>query len=137
MMETDEPAEIIAIGLRWDCKFKRNGAPVGPDFLRKSAYRKVSYFATISTGKLAVEIEANPKAELARGVIERIELANRRLTLLINNSRRFVVRWAANARFVCRGMPIAPAKLREGTGVNVRYYSPAFESKYAVKVEAQ
>jgi hypothetical protein len=30
-----------------------------------------------------------------------------------------------------------PAKLREGTVVNVSYYSPAFESKYAVKVEMQ
>jgi hypothetical protein len=27
--------------------------------------------------------------------------------------------------------------VREGTVVNVSYYSPAFESKYAVKVEAQ
>jgi len=32
---------------------------------------------------------------------------------------------------------ITPAKLREGTVVNVSYCSPAFESKYAVKVEVQ
>jgi hypothetical protein len=136
-MQTDEPAKIVAIGLRWDCKFKRDGARAGPDILRKSAYVKVSYFATIFTGNLAVEIEANPKAELVHGVIERIEPSNRRLTLRLDRSRCFAVRWADNALFINRGRIITPAKLREGTVVNVSYYSPAFESKYAVKVEMQ
>jgi hypothetical protein len=136
-MQTDEPAKIVAIGLRRDCKFKRDGAPGGPDILRKSVYVKVSYFATIFTGNLAIEIEANPKAELVHGVIERIEPSNRRLTLRLDRSRCFAVRWAANARFIRRGRTITPAKLTEGTAVNVSYYSPAFESNYAVKVEAK
>ncbi len=136
-MQTDEPAKIIVIGLRWDCKFKGDGVRAGPDILRKGAYVKASYFATILTGNLAVEIEANPKAELVHGVIETIELANRQLTLRLNRSSRLAVRWAANARFVNRGRSIKPARLKEGTVVDVSYYSPAFESKYAVKVEAQ
>lgn len=136
-LQTDEPAKIVAIGLGWDCKFKRDGAPAGPDILRRSAYVKVSYFATIFTGNLAVEIEANPKPELVHGVIERIEPSNRRLTLRLDRSRCFAMRWADNALFINRGRTITPVKLREGTVVNVSYYSPAFESKYAVKVEVQ
>jgi hypothetical protein len=136
-MQTDKPAKIIAIGLRWDCKFKSDGVPAGPDILRKSAYVKVSYFATIFTGNLAVEIEANPKAELVHGVIERIEPSNRLLTLRLDRSRCFVVQWADNAIFINRGRTITPAKLTAGTVVNVSYYSPPFERKYAVKVEAQ
>jgi hypothetical protein len=66
-MQTDQPAQIVAIGLRRDCKFKRDGAQAGPDILRKSAYVKVSYFATIFTGSLAVEIEPNPKVSSCTG----------------------------------------------------------------------
>jgi hypothetical protein len=135
-MRTDEPAKIVAIGLRWDCKFKSDGAPAGPEILRKSAYVKVSYFATIFTGNLAVEIEANPKAESVHGVIEKIEPSNHRLTLRLHRSRCLVVPWADTAIFINRGRIITPAKLTEGTVVNVSYYSPAFERKYAVKVEA-
>ena len=105
--------------------------------MRKSAFVKVSYSATIFTGNLAVEIEANPKAELVHGVIEGIEPSNRLRTLRLHCSRCFVGRWAANARFVYRGRTMTPAKLRDGTVVNVNYYSPAFESKYAIKVESQ
>src|SRR6516165_4114421 len=116
-MQTDEPAKIVAIGLRWDCKFKSDGALSGPHILRKSAYVKVRYFATIFTGNLAVEIEVNPKAELVHGVIERIEPSNRLLTLRLHRSRCFVVRWAANARFIYRGRTMTSAKLREGSVV--------------------
>jgi hypothetical protein len=136
-VQTEEPAKIITIGLRWDCKFKRDVAPAGADILKKGAYVRVSYFATIFSGNLAVEIEANPKPELVHGVIERIEPANRQITLRLNRSRRFVVRWAATARFINRGRITSPAKLREGTPINVSYYSPPFESKYAVKLETQ
>ena len=38
--------------------------------MRKSAFVKASYFATILTGNLAVEIEANPKAELVHGSLK-------------------------------------------------------------------
>ncbi len=57
IVQTDEPAKIITIGLRWDCKLKRDGAPAGADILKKGAYVRVSYFATIFSGNLAVEIE--------------------------------------------------------------------------------
>jgi hypothetical protein len=138
MIEVDEPARVLTIGLRHDCKFKQNGVPAGEQILKKGARVRVSYFATIFTGNLAVEIETNPRPQLESGVVERIELAERRLIIrLTNSSHRLALRWAANARFISRGKTFAPAKLREGTAVNVSYYSPAFESKYAVKVEAQ
>jgi hypothetical protein len=101
-LRVDEPARILLIGLRRDCRFLKNGTPAKVDILKKSAYVRVSYFATIFTGNLAVEVEANPKAKSVHGVIERIEPANRRLTLRLNRSCGFVVRWAANARFVNR-----------------------------------
>jgi hypothetical protein len=136
-LRVDEPARVLVIGLRRDCKFLRNGAPTKIDILKKGAYIKVSYFATIFTGNLAVEIEANPKAESVQGVIERIEPAKRRLTLRLNRSCCFEVRWAANARFANRGRVIAPTSLRAGMVVEVTYYSFAFESRYAVKVETR
>jgi hypothetical protein len=136
-MQTDEPVNILTVGVRWDCKFKRDGALAGPDILRKGAYVKVSYFAAIFTGNLAVEIEANPKPELVHGVIERIEPAYRQLTLGVNPSRRLVLRWAANARFISRGKAIAPAGLRQDALVKVSYFSLPFERKYAVRIELE
>jgi hypothetical protein len=136
-LEADDPATALNIGLRYDCKFLQRGGPAGVNILKRDAHVKVSYFATIFTGNLAVEIEASPEAEVVCGVIERIEPLRRQLTLQLNRDRCFVVRWTANALFTNRGRAITPAKLREGTAVKVSYYSPAFESKYAVKVEAQ
>lgn len=136
-LRVDEPARVLVIGLRRDCKFLKNGAPAKMDILKRGAYVKVSYFATIFTGNLAVEIEANPKAELAQGVIERVDPIKRLLTLSLKNSRSLEVRWAANARFVNYGRVIAPTSLKEGMIVEITYYSPAFESKYAVKIERE
>ena len=136
-LRADQPARILTINQRWDCKFKNNGAQAGPEILKEGAYLRVSYFATIFTGNLAVEIEANPKPEVVQGVIERIELAGRQMTLRLNSSRRFLIRWAANARFFSRGKTIAPAALKEGAAVKVSYYSPAFANKYAVRIELQ
>jgi hypothetical protein len=65
-MRVDEPARLLVIGLRRDCKFLRNGAPAKSDILKKGTYVKVSYFATIFTGNLAVGIEADPKGVGAR-----------------------------------------------------------------------
>jgi hypothetical protein len=136
-LRVDEPARVLVIGLRRDCKFLTNGAPTKIDILKKGAYVKVSYFATIFTGNLAVEIEASPKAESVHGVIEKIEPTERVLTLRLNDSRSFVVRWAANSRFVNRGSFIAPTNFKEGMIVDVSYYAPAFEKKYAVKIERE
>jgi hypothetical protein len=56
-IRVDEPARILTIGVGRDCKFKRNGTPTGEEILKTGARLKVSYFATIFTGNIAVEIE--------------------------------------------------------------------------------
>jgi hypothetical protein len=48
-----------------------------------------------------------------------------------------VKRWTANAHFINRGRLIAPTNLKERMIVDVSYYSPVFESKYAVKIEVE
>lgn len=62
-LRVDKTARVLVIGLSRDCKFLKNGTPANTDVFKKGAYVKVSYFAKIFTGNLAVEIEANPKAE--------------------------------------------------------------------------
>ena len=127
---------MLTIGLEWDCKFKRDGAPAATDILRKSAYLKVSYFATIFTGNLAVEVEANPSPQVISGVVERITPSDRKITIQVNHgSRLFTIRWAVNARFLHHGKAVSPAKLKTGMPVNIRYYSPPFENRYAIKIE--
>jgi hypothetical protein len=82
------------MGLRRDCKFLKSGAPAKMGMLRKGAYVKVSYFATIFTGNLAVEIELNPKPEIETGIIEEIDIPHRRLILAVGpNSRQLALRW--------------------------------------------
>ncbi len=136
IVETDEPTKILTIGLRWDCKFKRDGTPAGPDILKKSAYVRVCYFATIFTGNLAVEVETDPVPQFQSGIVEKIEPADRKLTIRVSNgSNHLVLRWAANARFIKRGKRISPASLKQNALVKVSYFSPAFESKYAVRIE--
>ena len=104
--------------------------------LRKGAYVKVSYFATIFTGNLAVEIELNPKPEIKTGIIEEIDIPHRRLVLAVGpNSRRLVMHWATNARFLSAGKPTSAAALRVRSTARVAYYSPSFASKYAVRID--
>ncbi len=134
ILEADEPPKTLRIGLRDNCRFLGGGSSAAY-ILRKGAYVKVSYFATVFTGNLAVEIEANPKAKSARGVIKRIEPAKQRLILRLDDSRNLVVRWTTKAHFINSGRIISPEGLTEGAIVAVSYYSPAFESSYAVKVE--
>ena len=124
-LDVDEPVEVLKIGLRNDCKLT--------GILKPGTHARISYFATIFAGNLAVRIEMNPKPELARGVIEKIEPADRRLTLRLNPSGHLALRWATDARFV----NVTRADLTEGTSVEVSYYSPTFARKYAVRVEAQ
>jgi hypothetical protein len=135
ILEADQPSKTLKIGLRDDCKFLESGRPAGAEVLRKGAHVKVSYFATIFTGNLAVEIEADPKTKSAHGVIKRIEPTNRRLTLWLDNSREFVVQWTTNAHFTNDGRVIRPETLTEGTIADVSYYSPVFGARYAVTVE--
>jgi hypothetical protein len=135
VLEADQPAKMLKIGLRDDCKFLKSSRPAGAEVLRKGMRVKVSYFATIFTGNLAVAIEAEPKAKSARGVIKRIEPTSRTLALWVDNSREFVVRWTTKAHFISEGRVIRPETLTEGAIADVSYYSPVFGARYAVTVE--
>jgi hypothetical protein len=137
-IRVDEHASILTIGVGRDCKFKQNGMPAVEQILRKGARVKVSYFATIFTGKIAVEIDSNPTSLTKSGIIEKIEPADRKLTIRVSNcSERLVLRWAGNTRWVKNGKTVSPADLRENTTVRVNYYAPAFERNYAVEIEAE
>jgi len=59
-IQVDEPTHLLTIAVGRDCKFKRHAAAAGEQILKPGAHVKVSYFATIFTGKIAVEIELNP-----------------------------------------------------------------------------
>lgn len=137
-IQGDEPAESLTIALRYDCKFTEHGASAGRGILKKGARVKVSYFSTIFTGKLAVEVEANPAPQVERGIIEKVEPANRKLTIRAGDCPHgLTLRWAANCRFIKEGRRVSGTSLRQNALARVSYYSPAFESKYAVKIELE
>ena len=68
-IQVDGPPRLFTIAVRRGCKFIKNGMPAGEQILRKGARVRVSYFATIFTGKIAVKIESNTAAEVRTGVI--------------------------------------------------------------------
>jgi hypothetical protein len=55
-IKVDEPVSILTLMVGRDCKFTTNGAPGGERILKPGARVKVSYFATIFTGNIAVAI---------------------------------------------------------------------------------
>ena len=59
-IRVDKPTRVLTIAVGRHCKFKRHGTPAGEQILKPGRLLKVSYFATIFTGKIAVEIELNP-----------------------------------------------------------------------------
>ncbi len=134
-IRVDEPARILTIAIGRDSKFKQNGASANERVLRRGARVKVSYFATIFTGNIAVEIDANPTPEVATGIIENVDISNRRLVFSEPNSRHLALRWARNASFIRAGKPASAAALRVRSIAKVAYYAPAFASKYAVKID--
>ena len=135
-IQVDDPASILTIGVGLDCKFKQNGTLTSEQILKKGARVKVSYFRTIFTGKIAVEIESNPTPLVKTGIIERIEPADRKLIIRVRGCcQRLFLRWAGNARCIKGEKTVSPKVLRENTPVRVSYYAPPFESKYAVKIE--
>jgi hypothetical protein len=137
-IQVDEPARILTIAVGRDCKFIRNGAPAQGEILRRSARVRVNYFSTIFTGKIAVGIESNPRPLVQSGIIEKIEPANRKLTIRGRVCcQRLVLHWAGNVRCVKRGKTVSLRDLRENTIVKVNYYAPAFGSKYAVEIEVE
>ena len=70
-IQVDEPARIFSIAIGSDCQFKENGTPTGEQILRQGARVKVSYFATIFTGNIAVDVAANPVPEANHEISEK------------------------------------------------------------------
>ena len=137
-IQVDEPARVFTIAVGRDCEFKEKGAPTGEEILKQGARVKVSYFATIFTGKIAVDIAINPVPKISSGIIESIAPAERTLDIrLADGSRPLRMRWALNARFYKGNGIASAAELREDEQVKVSYFSPAFEAKYAVKIELE
>jgi hypothetical protein len=135
-IQVDEPARVLTIAMGRDCKFKRNGATTSEAAIRKRARAKVSYFATIFTGNIAVEIELNPTPEFISGIIESVDISDRGLVLSVGpNAHHLVLRWAPNAKFLKSGKPSSAAALRAYSIARVAYYSPSFASKYAVQID--
>jgi hypothetical protein len=137
-IQVDEPARILTIAVGRDCKFIRHGAPAQDDILRRGARVRVKYFSTIFMGKIAVQIESNPRPLVKGGIIEKIEPADRKLTIRVPGCwQPLILRWARNASCSKHGKTVSPTDLRENTTVRVNYYAPAFESKYAVEIEVE
>jgi hypothetical protein len=67
-IEVDESTRILTIAVGSDCKFTENGAPTGEEILRQGAQVKVSYFTTIFTGKIAVDVATNCVPEISGGI---------------------------------------------------------------------
>jgi hypothetical protein len=58
-IQVDVPPRLFTIAVGRDCKFIKNGTPTDEQILIKGARVKVSYFATIFTGKIAVKIDSD------------------------------------------------------------------------------
>jgi hypothetical protein len=67
-VEVDESARVLTIAVGRDCKFTENGAPTGEEILKQGARVKVSYFATIFTGKIAVDVAIDRVPEISGGI---------------------------------------------------------------------
>jgi hypothetical protein len=67
-VEVDESARVLTIAVGRDCKFTENGAPSGEEILKQGARVKVSYFATIFTGKIAVGVAINRVPQINGGI---------------------------------------------------------------------
>jgi hypothetical protein len=67
-VELDESARVLTIAVERDCKFTENGAPTGEEILKQGARVTVSYFATIFTGRIAVDVAINRVPEISGGI---------------------------------------------------------------------
>ena len=56
-IRVDDPPRVLTLSVGFECKFKCDGALAGEQILRRGARVKVSYFATIFTGNVAVEVD--------------------------------------------------------------------------------
>ena len=57
-IRVDEPVRVLTIAVGRDCKFKKDSVAAEEQVLKRGARVKVSYFATIFTGNIAVEIDS-------------------------------------------------------------------------------
>jgi hypothetical protein len=57
IIRVDDPPRVLTLSVGLECKFKCDGALAGEQILKRGARIKVSYFATIFTGNVAVEID--------------------------------------------------------------------------------
>jgi len=55
-IQIDKSGRILTMAIGRDCKFQANGTPAGEWILKQGVRVKVSYFATIFTGNVVVEI---------------------------------------------------------------------------------
>jgi hypothetical protein len=137
-LATDEPARILKLVVNESCKFSHAGAPADMGIIRRNVRIKVSFFSTIFTGRVAVEIESDPVPQVAIGIVEEIDTANKRLVVrLIDSSRRLIVRWAVTSRFVKYGRTVSANNLHKNRPIKLSYYSPAFASRYALRIELE
>ena len=67
----DGPDRNLTIAVGRGCKFKQTAASTEEQMLRPGARLKVSYFATIFTGDVAVEIESHPLPEVRTSAIKK------------------------------------------------------------------
>ena len=67
-VEVDESARVLTMAVGRDCKFTENGAPTGEEILKQGARVTVSYFATIFTGNIAVDVAMNRVPEISGGI---------------------------------------------------------------------
>jgi hypothetical protein len=59
VIQVDDPAAVLILAVGRDCKFRQNGSPADENILQKGARMRISYFSTIFTGKVAVQIESS------------------------------------------------------------------------------
>jgi hypothetical protein len=59
VIQVDHASAVLMLAVGRDCKFTQNGAPADENILQKGARMRVSYFSTIFSGKVAVEIESS------------------------------------------------------------------------------
>ncbi len=135
-MTTDQPAGVLALAIGRDCKFMKSGAPATEAVLKEGCHIKASYYSTIRTGKIAVEIDGAPVPEMVIGVVESVDAVNKRLSIRVSgNWRPLTLIWTSRTRFM-QGRHTASANyLHTGLPVRVSYYALEFVPKYAVAVE--
>lgn len=134
----DEPAEVLSLAVGRDCKFSHAGRATPAAVLRKGMRAKISYYSTIFTGKIALEIDADPVPKVENGIIESVEPAARKLSIRsIDASRSHSFRWAPAVRITQSGRRVSSRALTVQRRVTISYFDPDFGRKYIVEIRIQ